>query len=114
MKFFAFLLTAVIAAPFDNAKWVNSHYTSRVAVHESCNPVQRIQLEKALDDYERLVHNANDYLLRSGPEDELAIKYFGTDSHAQNQVVAAGIYDNLSRGDKCELIDGGVVCIEVN
>ncbi|TIB73011.1 major allergen Asp f 2-like protein [Wallemia mellicola] len=100
MKFFAFLLTAVIAAPFDNAKWVNSRYTSRVAVHESCNPVQRIQLEKALDDYERLVHNANDYLLRSGPEDELTIKYFGTDSQAQNQVVAAGIYDNLSRGDK--------------
>lgn len=90
----------VNAAPFDHAQWVNPDYTARVSIHESCNATQTIQLEKALDDFERFSHNAQSYLQRAGSEDGLINKYFGTSSNPENQPVAAGIFDNLSNGDK--------------
>ena len=98
------LASVALAAPFDHAQWVNPDYTSRVSIHESCNATQTIQLEKALDDFERFSHNAQSYLQRAGAEDELVDKYFGTSSHPENAPIAAGIFDNLSNGDKGELV----------
>ncbi|TIB36488.1 hypothetical protein E3P86_02467 [Wallemia ichthyophaga] len=106
MKTFTTLATLVIssafthAAPFDHAEWVNPDYISRMSIHESCNATQTIQLEKALDDFERFSHNAQSYLQRAGTEDELIDKYFGTSSNPENQPVAAGIFASLSDGDK--------------